>query len=137
MIARTIRISVLAATFLLLFGGVALAETGQLTFDVKSFRLEKKVKKKVESALKYDAVFWGMVDQTLLITQVNTKVLKPDIPNQTRYAEATTIELEAGDYAITCIAYKPPSKAKTIDVALDEGAFLNEAVLNPSGSAWS
>ncbi|MGQ0383680.1 MAG: hypothetical protein ACT4UP_03200 [Gammaproteobacteria bacterium] len=124
-----IRRSLLIATAALLAGtwslsGFAQTATGTLVFDVKPFTSKVKLKPKIENRLKTGGIEWGAAEGQLVITTVNKRFIRFDLPHMTRYGESKTIELAPGKYTIHCPAFVPEG-GLSVEKALSKGAFFN------------
>jgi hypothetical protein len=131
---RTAVRKALCATILVLVMGLwsgprwAQEARGTLVFDVKEFTSEVKLKEKVEKQLKSGGLEWGVADGQLVVSMVSKRFIKFDLPNFTRYTEKDTIELEPGEYRITCIGFSPEG-GMSVEKALEKGAYFNLDVL--------
>ena len=102
----------------------AQAATGTLVFDVKPFTSKVKLKEKIENRLKTGGIEWGAADGQLMITTVNKRFIRFDLPHMTRYGESKTLELAPGTYTIHCAAFIPEG-GLSVEKALAKGAFFN------------
>jgi hypothetical protein len=119
----TIRAAALAAAAAL-WTLSAQAATGTLVFDVKPFTSAVKLKEKIENRLKTGGIEWGAADGQLVITTVNKRFIRFDLPHMTRYGESKTLELAPGTYTIHCAAFIPEG-GLSVEKALSKGAFFN------------
>lgn len=102
----------------------AQAATGTLVFDVKPFTSKVKLKEKIENRLKTGGIEWGAADGQLVVTTVNKRFIRFDLPHMTRYGESKTLELAPGTYTIHCAAFIPEG-GLSVEKALAKGAFFN------------
>jgi hypothetical protein len=102
----------------------AQAATGTLVFDVKPFTSKVKLKEKIENRLKTGGIEWGAADGQLVVTTVNKRFIRFDLPHMTRYGESKTLELAPGTYTIHCAAFIPEG-GLSVEKALSKGAFFN------------
>jgi hypothetical protein len=102
----------------------AQAATGTLAFDVKPFTSAVKLKEKIENRLKTGGIEWGAADGQLVITTVNKRFLRFDVPNMTRYGESKTLELAPGTYTLHAPSFIPEG-GLSVEKALAKGAFFN------------
>jgi hypothetical protein len=79
----------------------------------------------LDKALEHEGIPWGMLDNTVLISQVNRKNIKADIPYLTRFGKQKSLEVQPGQYTITCIGYEFKSTAKDLDKVLAKSAVFN------------
>lgn len=97
---------------------------GTLVFDVQPFTSEVKLKAKVEKQLKTGGLDWGVAEGQLVVSLVNKRFIKFDLPNFTRYGEQKNLDLEPGTYRITCAGYVPEG-GLSVETALKNGAYFN------------
>jgi hypothetical protein len=102
---------------------------GTLVFDVKSLESDVKIKKNVRKQLEHAGLRWGIGDNVLVIPLVNEKYVKSDLPHLTRYGETKLIDVEAGQYHITCIGYVHSSNSRDVEKVLSKSAFFNKEVM--------
>ncbi|HXV41222.1 MAG TPA: hypothetical protein VD701_09695 [Steroidobacteraceae bacterium] len=120
MMIRTVALAAAAALWTL----PAQATTGTLVFDVKPFTSKVKLKEKIENRLKTGGIEWGAADGQLVVTTVNKRFIRFDLPHMTRYGESKTLELAPGTYTIHCAAFIPEG-GLSVEKALAKGAFFN------------
>jgi len=120
MMIRTVAFAAAAALWSL----SAQAATGTLVFDVKPFTSKVKLKEKIENRLKSGGIEWGAADGQLVVTTVNKRFIRFDLPHMTRYGESKTLELAPGTYTIHCAAFIPEG-GLSVEKALAKGAFFN------------
>jgi hypothetical protein len=101
---------------------------GTLVFDVKPFQSEVELKPKVEQQLKSGGFDWGVANGRMVISLLNKRFVKFELPNFTRYGESKTLDLDAGTYSVTCIGFLPEG-GFSMEKALSKGAFFNVDVL--------
>lgn len=104
-------------------------QSGTLVFDVESYASEVKLDKNTKKQLQHFGIEWGIVDDMVVIPLVKKAFLKPEIPYFTRYGEQKTLQVEPGEYNITCIGYVHSSNSRDVDKVLSKSAFFNNAVL--------
>lgn len=104
-------------------------QSGTLVFDLKNYTSDAKIPKKNQKALEHAGLRWGMLDNSVLISFVNEKYVKADLPYLTRFGEQKTLEMKAGHYTITCIGFEFDSASLDVDKALAKSAFFNNDVL--------
>jgi hypothetical protein len=102
---------------------------GTLVFDVKSLESDVKIKKNVRKQLEHAGLRWGISDNVLVIPLISQTFVKSELPHLTRYGEKKVIDLEAGQYRITCIGYVHSSNSRDVETVLSKSAFFNEAVM--------
>jgi hypothetical protein len=98
--------------------------SGTLVVDVKPFQSEVELKPKVEAQLKSGGLEWGVADGRMVVTLLNKRFVKVDVPNFTRYGESRTLELEPGTYRLDCIGFLPEG-GFSMEKALSKGAYFN------------
>ncbi|HEY7753227.1 MAG TPA: hypothetical protein VH856_05385 [Steroidobacteraceae bacterium] len=123
----TIRAAALAAAAAL-WTLSAQAATGTLVFDVKPFTSAVKLKEKIENRLKTGGIEWGAADGQLVITTVNKRFIRFDLPHMTRYGESKTLELAPGTYTLHAPSFIPEG-GLSVEKALAKGAFFNMDLL--------
>lgn len=104
-------------------------QSGTLVVDVKSYTTEAKLPKKAQKALEHAGVPWGVLDNSLVVSLVNRRYVKADIPYLTRFGEQKTLELKPGEYTITCIGFEFSSTSSDADKVLAKSAFFNNDVM--------
>lgn len=102
--------------------------TGTLVVDVKAFRSEKDLPKKVVKQLEKGGLEWGVRDRQLVFTMVAKQFIDFPISHLTRYGASETITLPAGEYKITGIGLEL-STAFSVEKILEKGAYVNEDVV--------
>ncbi len=102
--------------------------TGTLLFDVKPFTSEVKLKEKIEKQLKTGGIEWGTAEGQLVVSLVNKRFIRFELPNMTRYGESKTLELAPGSYRLSCVGFVPEG-GFSVDKALKKGAYFNLDVL--------
>lgn len=102
----------------------AQAATGTLVFDVKPFTSAVKLKEKIENRLKTGGIEWGAADGQLVISMVNKRFIRFDLPHMTRYGETRTLELAPGTYTLHAPSFIPEG-GLSVEKALARGAFFN------------
>jgi hypothetical protein len=102
---------------------------GKLIVSIEEFTSEITLKSKVETTLKSGGLEWGAKNGQVVFTMVNKRFVNFDMPNFTRYASKTEIELPAGDYSITGIGLHM-STAFSPEKILNKGAFINNDVFS-------
>lgn len=102
---------------------------GTLLFDVKPFTSEVKLKEKIEKQLKTGGIEWGAAEGQLLVSLVNKRFIRFDLPNMTRYGENKTLELEPGSYRLSCVGLVPEG-GFSVEKVLSKGAYFNLDVLS-------
>lgn len=102
----------------------AQAATGTLTLEVKPFTSKVKLREKIENRLKTGGIEWGAADGQLVISTVNKRFIRFDLPYMTRYGETKSVELAPGTYTIHCPAFIPEG-GLSVEKALAKGAFFN------------
>jgi hypothetical protein len=110
-------------------------QTGTLVLELKNFTSDAKIPKKSQKNLAHAGVRWEMVDDGVLISLVNERFVKADLPNLTRFGEQKAVELKPGRYSITCIGYDFSSTSRDIDKVLAKSAFFNNDVMTFTVSA--
>ena len=100
---------------------------GKLVVVMEEFTSEITLKPKVETTLKSGGLDWGAKDGQVVFTMVNKRFVNFDMPNFTRYASKTEIELPSGDYSVTGIGLHM-STAFSPEKILNKGAFINNDV---------
>jgi hypothetical protein len=108
---------------------VSAQQSGNLVFDLKNYTSAAKLPKNAQKSLEHAGILWGMLDNTLVIPMVDSKYVKADVPNLTRFGEQKTLELKPGTYTITCIGYEFSSTSRDIDKVLAKSAFFNNDVV--------
>lgn len=103
--------------------------TGTLVFDVKAYVSDVKIKPKVEKQLRHAGITWGIQNDVLVISFVNQKFVKAELSYLTRYGERRVLQLEPGEYKLTCIGFVPKGMSGDVDKVLSKSAFFNESVL--------
>lgn len=91
---------------------------------MKPFTSKVKLKEKIQNRLKTGGIEWGAADGQLVITTVNKRFIRFDLPHMTRYGESKTLELAPGTYTIHCAAFIPEG-GLSVEKALAKGAFFN------------
>lgn len=127
-------ISIFIGVFLTLtaFGAVQPVfgqQTGTLVLDLKNYTSETKIPKKSQKNLAHAGLRWGMLDNSVLISFVNEKYVKADLPYLTRFGEQKTLEMKAGQHTITCIGFEFESASSDVDKTLAKSAFFNNDVV--------
>jgi hypothetical protein len=107
---------------------IAQQVNGKLTVDIQLFTSEVKLKPKIETILKAGGLEWGAKDGNVVFTMVNKRFVNFDIQNYTAYGKQTTIDLPAGDYAISGVGLIP-STAFSPDKILAKGGYFNEKIM--------
>ena len=102
---------------------------GTLVLDVKSLESDVKIKKNVRKQLEHAGLRWGIGDNVLVIPLINEKFVKSELSHLIRYGEKKVIDLEAGQYHITCIGYVHSSNSRDVEKVLSKSAFFNEEVM--------
>jgi len=97
---------------------------GTLVFDVKPFTSEVELKEKIEKQLKSGGFEWGTAAGQMVVSLVNKRFIKFDLPNFTRYGEKKTLEVDAGEYRLTCAGFVPEG-GMSVEKALEKGAYFN------------
>lgn len=97
---------------------------GTLIFDVKPFTSEVELKEKIEKQLKTGGIEWGVGEGQLVVTTLNKRFIRFDLPNMTRYGENKSLQLEPGTYRLTCVGFLPEG-GFSIEKALKKGAYFN------------
>lgn len=100
---------------------------GKLIVIIEEFTSEVTLKPKVETTLKSGGLEWGAKDGQVVFTMVNKRFVNFDMPNFTRYASKTEVELPSGDYSVTGIGLHM-STAFSPEKILNKGAFINNDV---------
>lgn len=100
---------------------------GTLIFRVLNYTTEVKIPKNIKSQIDFAGVNWSVIDSTLIITLLNTKFLRPEIKNRTKYRDEKILTLNTGKYSIDCISYQLMTDffSKDINKALSSTAFFN------------
>ena len=104
-------------------------QSGTLVFDLKNYTSDAKIPKGTRKSLEHAGIRWGMLDNSMLISLVNEKYVKVELPYLTRLGEQKTLEMKAGHYAIDCIGYEISSISRDIDKVLAKNAFFNNEVV--------
>ena len=120
------------AVVLVLFiaSGVLAAESeGTLVFEVRDYESDVKLKKNVQKQLEHGALQWGFQGNELVISFVSQKYVKPELPQTTRWGETDELQLEPGEYRVTCIGYEQCEISRNLEKVLPESAYFNEAIL--------
>lgn len=115
-----------------LFGAPLCAQDpqpGTLAFDLKSYSSAVKLDENIKKQLQHAGPDWGMVDDALVVSLVNKKYVKAELPYLTRYGEQKVLQVRPGEYKITCIGYIFRSTSRDVDKELAASAFFNIAVL--------
>ncbi|SRR6266571_1725781 len=102
--------------------------TGSLVVDVKPFTSEIKLKEKIEKQLQSGGMEWGVGEGQLVVSLVNKRFIKFDLPNLTRYGTSKKLELAPGSYRVTCAGFVPEG-GLSVEKALKKGAYFNLDVL--------
>ncbi len=97
---------------------------GTLLFDVKPFTSEVKLKDKIRKLLETGGIEWGLAEGQLVVSMVNKRFIRFDLPNMTRYGESKSLQLEPGTYRITCVGFIPEG-GFSVEKALKKGAYFN------------
>lgn len=97
---------------------------GTLVFDVKPFTSEVELKDKIRKQLETGGIEWGAADGQLVITTLNKRFIRFDLPNMTRYGENKSLELEPGTYRLTCAGFLPEG-GFSVEKAIKKGAYFN------------
>jgi hypothetical protein len=97
---------------------------GTLVFEVKPFTSEVKLKEKIENQLKTGGIEWGVAEGQLVVSLVNKRFIRFELPNLTRYGERKSLELEPGTYRLTCVGFVPEG-GLSVEKALKKGAYFN------------
>jgi len=97
---------------------------GVVIFDVKAFTSEVKLKEKIENQLKTGGIEWGVAEGQLVVSLVNKRFIRFELPNLTRYGESKNLELEPGTYRLTCVGFVPEG-GLSVEKALKKGAYFN------------
>ena len=97
---------------------------GVVIFDVKAFTSEVKLKEKIEKQLKTGGIEWGVAEGQLVVSLVNKRFIRFELPNLTRYGESKSLELEPGTYRLTCVGFVPEG-GLSVEKALKKGAYFN------------
>ena len=106
----------------------AQAETGTLLVDIAPFTSEIKLKKKIQTQLESGGIEWGQGSNRIVFTMVNKRFVNFDLPEFTRFGTQKSLELQAGDYTVTCIglvfhtAFSP-------EKVLSKGGYFNENLM--------
>ena len=103
--------------------------TGTLNVEIKAFTSEKELPKKVEKQLRSGGLEWGIRGNQLVFTMVNKQFIDFPINHMTRYGQAETLDLPAGDYKVTGIGMEMTA-GFNVQKILDRGAFVNQDVLS-------
>jgi hypothetical protein len=111
-----------------LAGAVDAPLRGTLVVDVKPFQSEVELKPKVEQQLKSGGFEWGVASGRMVVTLLNKRFVKAEVPNFTRYGESKTLDLDPGTYNVTCIGFLPEG-GFSMEKALSKGAYFNVDVL--------
>lgn len=102
--------------------------TGSLVVDVKPFTSEIELKEKIRKQLQSGGIEWGVGEGQLVVSLVNKRFIKFDLPNLTRYGTSKQIELAPGSYRVTCAGFVPEG-GLSVEKALKKGAYFNLDVL--------
>jgi len=105
------------------------AQKGTLFVDVKDYDSEVKLSENIQKQLRGGMIEWGMVDKNLVVSMVNRKFVKPELSNSTRYGSNTSLQLDPGEYTITCIGYIHSSNSRNVEVVLSKSAYFNVDIL--------
>lgn len=132
MISKQVKL-LLATAFLVLAANstvrpLSAQQSGTLVLSLKEYSTEAKLPKNVKKGLEHAGLRWGLTDQLLLISMVNEKYVKADLPYLTRFGEQKNLELKPGHYSITCIGFEFVSTSSDPEKVLDKSAFFNEGV---------
>ena len=103
--------------------------TGTLVFDVKALESDVKIKKNIKKQLEHAGIKWGIDDNVLVVPLVHEKFVNAELSYLTRYGERKAIDLEAGQYHVTCIGYVHGSNSRDVEQVLSKSAFFNEEVV--------
>jgi len=101
---------------------------GTLVLDLKPFTSEVELKEKVEKQLKSGGLEWGTTAGQMVVSMVGKQYIKFDLSNFTRYGEKKTLEVEAGEYRITCAGFVPEG-GMSVEKILKKGAYFNVDIL--------
>lgn len=101
---------------------------GVLVFDVKPFTSEVKLKEKIHNQLKTGGIEWGVAEGQLVVSLVNKRFIRFELPHLTRYGEKKTLELQPGTYRLTCVGFVPEG-GMSVEKALNKGAYFNLDIL--------
>jgi hypothetical protein len=104
-------------------------QSGTLVFDLKNYTSDAKMPKKAQKQLDHAGIRWGMLDNSVLISLLNSEYVKADTPYLTRFGEQKTLELKPGHYTITCIGLEFNSTSTDVDKALAKSAFFNNDIV--------
>jgi hypothetical protein len=107
---------------------VAQQATGKVLVDILPFTSEIELKKKVKTELESGGLEWGVKDGLMVFTMVNKRFISFDFPQFTRYGTQASLDIPAGEYAITGIGFVP-KPSFSVDKALAKGAYFNERVM--------
>jgi len=92
--------------------------------DVKQFTSEVKLKEKIENQLKTGGIEWGVAEGQLVVSLVNKRFIRFELPNLTRYGTSKNLDLEPGTYRLTCVGFIPEG-GLSVEKALKKGAYFN------------
>lgn len=102
--------------------------TGTLVVNVKPFRSERELPKKVKAQLESGGLEWGQRDDQLVFTMVNKRFIDFPVHHMTRYGQSESLPLPAGTYRITGIGMEMTA-GFNVQKILDRGAYVNQDVL--------
>lgn len=104
-------------------------QSGTLVLDLKNYTSDAKIPKNSQKRLEHAGLRWGMLDNSVLISFVNEKYVKADLPYLTRFGDQKTLEIKPGQHTITCIGFEFDSTSSDVDKTLAKSAFFNNEVV--------
>ena len=125
-------IAALLAACCSLFTPIAIAQdaaTGTLVVEIKPYRSERELPKKITKQRESGALEWGIRDNQLVFTSVNRRFVDFPVSHMTRFGQSETLQLPAGEYKITGIGIEMTA-GFNIQKILDRGAYVNEDMLS-------
>ena len=124
-------IAALLAACCSLFTPIAIAQdaaTGTLVVEIKPYRSERELPKKVTKQLESGALEWGIRDNQLVFTSVNRRFVDFPVSHMTRFGQSETLQLAPGEYTVTGIGLNV-SMGFNPQKIVDRGGYINEHVM--------
>jgi len=102
---------------------------GTLILELKPFKADIKLRKKILKQLESGALEWGISENQFVTTLANKRFLNFDFPYMTRYGTSKEIKLKPGKYNITCVGFIYDG-GLNVNKVLEKGAFFNLDILS-------